>query len=97
MREGVFSYGMTGHPLGILYEKFGHRVMYDAGGRMDDKVSKVLINGNWRWKAARSDDLVAIQSHLPMVELGENDQATNMEFIQKRALFLCCNLGLHSV
>lgn len=87
--RGIFLWHDWWHPLGILYEKYGHRVMYDAGGRMDDEVSKVLINGNWRWKAARSEDLVTIQSHLPMVELGKNDQAINMEFIQKRALFLC--------
>jgi hypothetical protein len=48
------------NPNGILNEKFGFQVIYDAYSRMDAKISCVIKDGNWFWKAGRSDALVGI-------------------------------------
>jgi hypothetical protein len=50
------------HQDGILYFKYGRRVVYNAASSFDAKVSSVLREGNWLWKLARSKDLVNIQS-----------------------------------
>jgi len=50
---------------GVLIERYGSRVVYDASSGLNSKLSSVLSNGNWCWKPARSEDLVAIQSGLP--------------------------------
>lgn len=60
---GVSSYGM----IGCILLGFCMR-------SLDDKLSNVLKNGTWCWRVARSDDLVTVQSHLPLVEIGERDQ-----------------------
>jgi hypothetical protein len=38
-------------------------------------LDSIIKNGSWYWPGARSDAIVAIQSHLPEVELGGLDQA----------------------
>lgn len=43
------------HPAGILFEKYGYLVVYDA------LLSTVISNGGWCWKPAKSDDLVEIR------------------------------------
>jgi hypothetical protein len=62
------------HPYGALFEKYGYRVIYDSQSRVDAKLSFVLLNGEWCWKPARSDDLVDIQSRLPEIQLGDSDK-----------------------
>jgi hypothetical protein len=32
------------HPLEVLYEKFGHRVVYDATSHVVAKLSSVLVD-----------------------------------------------------
>jgi hypothetical protein len=61
------------HPCGILIERYGSRVVYDASSGLNSKLSSVLSNGNWCWKPARSEDLVAIQSRLPEIALSPVD------------------------
>lgn len=62
------------HPDGILYEKYGFRAVYDAGSNIDAKLSVVLVNRSWRWLPARSDYIVAIQSKLHLIQLGDIDE-----------------------
>jgi hypothetical protein len=62
------------HPLGMLYERFGSRVIYDAHSRLDSRLDSVLSNGIWCWKPTRSEELVDIQSRLPEVQLGSVDK-----------------------
>jgi hypothetical protein len=57
------------HPAGILFEKYGYRVVYDA------LFSTVISNGGWCWKPAKSDDLVEKQGRLPEVSIVDKDKA----------------------
>lgn len=61
------------HPDGILLEKFGSSVVYDAHSKMDAKLSSVIREGNWLWAPARFDALVEFQSKLSLIEIGEKD------------------------
>lgn len=72
--NGIFTFGLIAwwHPDGILYEKYGQRIIYDAGSRIDAKFSSVLKNKNWCWPSVKSDELVYIQSKIPLViNIGE--------------------------
>jgi hypothetical protein len=63
------------HPCGVLIERYGSRVVYDARSGLNSKLSSVLSNyGNWCWNPARSEDPVAIQSRLPEIVLGHVDK-----------------------
>ena len=62
-------------PRGSSYQKFGHRVIYDAASRVNAKVSSIIHNKTWNWGSARSDDLVTILSKLPLVAIGDIDTA----------------------
>jgi aconitase A len=48
--------------LALAYQKFGHRVIYDAASRKkkNAKISSIIHNKAWNWGSARSDDLVTI-------------------------------------
>jgi hypothetical protein len=61
------------HMDGVLYEKYGHRVVCDAHSKIEAKLSTVLKKENWNWRPAQSEDLVEIQSRLSLVEIGEKD------------------------
>jgi hypothetical protein len=56
-----------------LLDKYGHRVVYDAGSLLDAKLSTVIRNGDCYWPPARLDQLVEFQSKLPEVDIGEFD------------------------
>jgi len=56
---------------GILYEQYGYRVVYDARSKIEAKLSSVIKGKEWEWQAAKSEDLVSIQSKLPMVKIGK--------------------------
>jgi hypothetical protein len=47
----------------------------DAQSRVEAKLSSVILNGEWYWRPARSDDLVEIQSRLHEVRLGLYDKS----------------------
>lgn len=49
------------YPSGVLIEKYGPRIVYDASNRLDSKLISVLNNRNWCWKPTRSEALVEIQ------------------------------------
>ena len=52
------------------YEKFGHRVVYDAASSVNAKLASFISDRNWDWGHARSEDLVTILSKLPLLEIG---------------------------
>jgi hypothetical protein len=58
------------HPDRIIYKRFSHRVVYDAGSKVEAKLSSVLNDKVWSWQPARSYQLVNFQSKLPMVRIG---------------------------
>lgn len=58
-------------PDRVLYEEYGHRIVYDAGSQINAKLSSVLRDNTWCRPRARSKDLVKIQSKLPMVCVGD--------------------------
>jgi hypothetical protein len=63
------------HPDGILFQKYGHRVLYDAASHFDAKVDSVRRDKQWVWNAAKSDQLVDIQSKLGLIHLKDSDNA----------------------
>lgn len=58
---------------GCLLDKYGHRVVYDAGSSVGAKLSTIIRNGEWYWPYARTDRLVELQSKLPEVEITNSD------------------------
>ena len=63
------------HPAGVLFQKYGFRVIYDAASKFEAKVEIVLHNKVWVWRPARSEELVDMQSNLSLVERKEEDKA----------------------
>ncbi|XP_059436965.1 uncharacterized protein LOC132170072 [Corylus avellana] len=62
------------HHAGILLEKYGFRVVYDAQSSVKAKLSSVIHNGDWFWRPARSEALVDIQTWLAEISLGSCDK-----------------------
>jgi hypothetical protein len=61
------------HPDGVLYEKYGHRVIYDAHNKLEARLDSVINDGHWNWRSAYSDQLINIQIKLSLVPLSEKD------------------------
>lgn len=76
------------HPDGCLIEKYGFRVIYDAGSHKEAKVSSIIRNGNLFWHGARSDSIVAIQSKLPEVVIGDADMPL---WNSKKGVYSCAD------
>ena len=62
-------------PDGMLLQKYGCRVVYDATSHLEAKLASVLHNKIWTWRPGRSDHLVNIQSKLPLIDFKEEDKA----------------------
>jgi hypothetical protein len=45
--------------------------VYDAASHVDAKLSSVLVDKQWVWRPARSEDLVSIQSFLPSIQISD--------------------------
>jgi hypothetical protein len=56
-----------------LLDNLGHRVVYDADFPVGAKLSTIIRNGSWFWPYACSDTIVAIQSKLADVPIGNTD------------------------
>jgi len=69
----VFLWLDQWHPEGYLLDRYGYRLIYDSGFPLNSRLHAIIKEGNWYWPAARSDDLVAIQSQLHDVEIGVDD------------------------
>ena len=76
------------HLAGVLFEKFGYRVVYDAQSRLEAKLSTVIQNGNWFWRPARLETLVEIQARLNEVGLGSCKPVWDTT---KERVYICSN------
>ena len=56
------------HLDGVLFLKYGHRIMYDAASSSDALLSSVLQEGNWIWAPA------SIQSKLCLTDFTVEDR-----------------------
>lgn len=56
-----------------MVDKYGPRVVFEARSRIDARLSSVIRGRDWHWFPAWSDNLVNIQSQLPLVTLGDKD------------------------
>lgn len=81
------------HPFGALFDSFGFRVIYDSNGRPDAKLDTVLKQGEWCWRPVHSEDLVAIQSRLMDVPIGEVDKP--VWTLARSGLFTCTDTWNH--
>jgi hypothetical protein len=61
------------HSDGILYEKYGYRLIYDARSKLEAKLANIMKGKEWDWQPARLESLVSTHSKLPLVKIGEND------------------------
>jgi hypothetical protein len=57
----------------VLYEKYGHRVIYDAHSKLEAPLDSVIKDGQQNWKPTCSDQLVIIQSKSSLVSFGDKD------------------------
>ena len=71
----IFLWHDHWHPDGVLYLKYGHRIIDDAASKTDAQVDSVLIDKQWHWRPARSEELVSFQSKLFSINLREEDKA----------------------
>ena len=67
----IFLWHDNWHPDGILFLKYGYRIVYDAASRVEAKVASVLKDKQWIWNPVRSDALVNVQSKLFLVDRKE--------------------------
>jgi len=58
---------------GYLFDKFGYRVIYDAGRNIGPRVSSIIRDGEWFWPNAKSEHLVLIHSRLHEIPIGGVD------------------------
>jgi hypothetical protein len=72
----------------VLYEKYGHRVVYDTQIKVEARLSTVLRERNCNWRPTRSNELVEIQSRLSLVEIGGKRCAKMGDFKIKKILKL---------
>jgi len=82
----IFLWLDVWHPDGCLLDRYGPRVIYDAGSSVNAKLSTIIRNGDWYWPFARSDNIVELQSKLPEVVIGDNDQPV---WKCKQAIYVC--------
>ena len=59
----------------MLYQTYGHRIVYDAASRIDARVASVLKDKEWHWRPARSEEMISIQSKLGLIDLRVEDRA----------------------
>jgi hypothetical protein len=54
----------------MLFEKYGHRVIYDAYSKLKARLDYVIQDGYWNWRSAHSNQFVDIQNKLSLIPLG---------------------------
>ncbi len=58
---------------GVLYLKYGHRIIYDSASWFEARVDSVLKDKQWHWKPTRLEHLVIVHRNLFLSELKEED------------------------
>uniref|UniRef100_A0A2N9EXA1 Reverse transcriptase zinc-binding domain-containing protein n=1 Tax=Fagus sylvatica TaxID=28930 RepID=A0A2N9EXA1_FAGSY len=91
--SNIFLWHDSWHPNGVLYQEYGHMIVYDAASSINAKVSSVLHNHEWCWRHARSEILVDIQSKLSLVQLRDSDKA--MWLLNSSGKFTCADTWQH--
>ncbi|XP_058198487.1 uncharacterized protein LOC131314007 [Rhododendron vialii] len=61
--ERTFLWWDNWHPLGLLYDRFGDRVVHNVGRSLRAKVASIVENGAWRWPRLRNHLIQTIVSH----------------------------------
>jgi hypothetical protein len=87
--ENIFLWLDNWHPDGVLLDRYGPRIIYEAGSHLNAKLATVIQEKNWYWQAAKSENLVKIQSKLPLVSIDEEDQP--IWSISKSGVFNCAD------
>ena len=91
--KNIFLWHDCWHPNGTLYQKYGHRIVYDAASSLNAKVSSILQNKEWCWRPARSEDLVDIHSKLSLVQIKDSDRA--IWLLNSSGKFNCADTWQH--
>ena len=100
MKQNVFSFDVGNgkniylwfdawHPDGVLFEKYGHRVIYDAHSKPAVRLDSIIQGGQWYWPTTCPDHFVNIQSRLCMVPIGDEDKPKWN--VSKTSMFSCSN------
>jgi hypothetical protein len=55
------------HPDGILLDKYGYRIVFEADSRMNARLSSVISGRDWHWLPYRSENMLNVQSLLSCV------------------------------
>lgn len=71
--KDIFLWLDRWHPNGVLLEKYGFWLVYEAGSRNNAKLESMIKNKEWNWLPARSEDMVEVQSKLGLVSVGYAD------------------------
>ena len=72
--KNIYLWFDAQHSDGVLYEKYGHRVIYDTHSKVEARLDSIIQNNQCYWPTAHSDHLVNIQSRLCMVPIGDEDK-----------------------
>ncbi|KAL7181468.1 hypothetical protein ACSBR1_040374 [Camellia fascicularis] len=64
--EKVFLWFDNWHPLGSLWNRFGHRILYDTGLSFNSKVSAIISNHVWKWPIDNSWEIKELISSTPI-------------------------------
>jgi hypothetical protein len=57
----------------VLYEKYGHRVIYDAHSKLEARLYSVIKDGLGNLRPTHFDQIVNIQSKMSFVPFGDKD------------------------
>lgn len=58
----------------MLLERYGPRIIHEARSQLYAKLATVIKEKDWYWQAARSENIVTIQTKLHLVSIEEEDQ-----------------------
>ncbi len=70
----IFLWHDRWHPNGVLYQAYGHKIVYDAARYLNAKVSSVNQNKEWWCGLAKSEDMVDLQYKLSLIHLKDKDR-----------------------
>lgn len=73
--SNIFLWHDWWHPDGVLIQKYGARIIYDAASTLLARFSSVIRSKEWYWKPERSHNLVLIQSKVSLISISDSDQA----------------------
>jgi hypothetical protein len=71
----IFLWHDRWHPNGVLYQVYGHKIVYEVASFLNAKVSNVLQNKEWCWCPTRSEAMVDIQIKLSLNPITHSDRA----------------------